>query len=247
MRILPLFWLNSGLFFFLAYSVYHDSAPIYLGKNTEILISASAFLFSIFSGFFISYLGTRYATVRRNIATIDGSFAFIYRSATQFGPVLAEKVDTILRDHYQKIQSSGKWEYHLVNESHTIEKIHSAYQEVLGDTSYGSYKTQLINRMVDALSQIQQIRKNLIILRREQLSFVQWAVLMLIAFTFVISLHSFDSRGLTVLSLLKALFATSLVVVMYLMYKLNNLTLFERQIGSDSYEDLFASFDTDKS
>jgi hypothetical protein len=83
-----------------------------------------------------------------------------------------------------------------------------------------------------------KIRKNLVPWAKEEIPLAQWVVIWLLALGLIVSIFSFDSQFLFAESVLKALFFTSIFVVIWTLQQMNNLTFYEKKPGESSIQDL---------
>jgi len=82
---------------------------IYYGINFNynidyaVFLTIATFLFSIFTGFFISRQGKRYSNIRDQQAIFNGEMNSIYRHFNYLGDKIQNEVKKIIRAHYKII------------------------------------------------------------------------------------------------------------------------------------------------
>lgn len=219
--------------------VYYNGVYYFsLVQNNGVFLTTNTFLFSIFAGFFIAQQRRRHSAIHSNIAHFDGVMSFIYRSFGHFGKTAQMRLGEVILKHYQGKYAPHFWDYHITNQSDTLSSIHKVIHDILGDESLKTLKTNMLNRISAGLLEAQVARKDMLILHREKIPTIQWAVIYLLFAVLLVSLHTIPSSTLVLESLLKASFATALIYIMVLMHQLNNLNLFENTIGESSDQDI---------
>lgn len=118
-----IFIISSLSYFFLSFGYIDDY---------EVLLTISTFLFSIFTGFFISKQGSRYSLIRDNLALFDGNLSSIYRQSSHLGKKTNSKIKKIIESHYLIILNKKKWHYNFTHKSTTITDIHNVLEKELG-------------------------------------------------------------------------------------------------------------------
>jgi hypothetical protein len=234
---------NSALVLSLA-CIFLTSILVYLAPvlpfqgDTKTFLTVSTFLFAIFAGFFIARQNTRSSEIRARISRFDGILSYIYRSLDHFNPEVQEKIGAIIERHYALILEQKMWNYHLVNKSSTLQSIHAALHESLGEESFKTLRTNTLNRIAAALLEAQIARKDMIALYYEKIPRLQWAVIGFLVLVMLLSLATIPSHYLVIESLLKTAFVWAVLSVLLLLRLLNDLKLFEETIGENSAEDI---------
>jgi len=77
------------------------------------------------------------------------------------------------------------------------------------------------------LQNLQNFRKNLISVHLEKIPLFQWVIIILTGVILLITLSSIPSQYLIINSLLKAIFALIVILIIALLYNLNKLSFFE--------------------
>jgi len=79
----------------------------------RVFLSISTFLYSIFTGFFISRQASRFNRVRETVTRFDGLMSNIYRTSGHISASLQTEIGIVIKAHYEKIFSSKQWNYHF--------------------------------------------------------------------------------------------------------------------------------------
>jgi len=143
--------------------------PIQIKTVNNIFLTISTFLFTIFTGFFISRQGSRYTKIREIVANFDGEMSALYRYAGYFSKDFSEKIGSIIKKHYQTILDHNAWDYHFVNKSETITNIHEVMQNSLKDQNLPSLTNQAVTNIFRSLGNLQMLRKQMIMLHQEHI------------------------------------------------------------------------------
>lgn len=209
------------------------------GKEVDkTFLTISTFLFSIFTGFFISRQGTRYMTIREKIANFDGNMSAIYRGSGHLGVDIQNKIGEIIKKHYEAIIENKAWDYHFTHKSSTITSIHGILEESLKDQALTSLKNDIVIRITTALHDVQLIRKNMVALYQERTPFFQWLLIGILGLILLITLMTIPSQGYLLGSLLKGAFGASVISVLILLLQLDRLQFFEGTMGENSASDV---------
>ncbi|MCK4554271.1 hypothetical protein KAU19_04900 [Candidatus Parcubacteria bacterium] len=204
----------------------------------EILLTISTFLFSIFTGFFIARQGNRHSAIRDRITEFDGNMSSIYRQSSHLSREVQEKISKIIRHHYQQIIKHKAWDYNFMHKSTTITSIHELLERFLSGQNLPSLSSLALERILVALRNLQQIRKNMIALHHERIPKFQWTLLYFLAGVLFLTLSVIPSQGLIFSSILKGAFASAIIFVFILLKKLNRLEFFKKTIGEESAQDV---------
>lgn len=224
------------LLFLLLVVVYY-SVPFRVEFDRTFL-TVSTFLFSIFTGFFIARQGTRYSNVRKEIGAFDGDMSFIYRASGHLGHDLQNKVGTIIKEHYQIMLERHDWDYHFTHKSTTLTSIHESLDEHVGDTELHNLKNNALNRIIAALLNAQQTRKQMVALYQERIPKFQWMLIYLFVIILLATASIIPSVGVVLAAVLKAAFVVSILAVLLVLHKLDDLSFFEIEIGEQAGRDV---------
>lgn len=201
-------------------------------------ITISTFVFTVFTGFFISRQGNRYSEIRKSVSSVDGNFSSIYRSFGHLGESAQKKAGQIIEIYYSSILESKVWNYNFTHKTTTLVDLHKLLEDVASGT-LSPVSNAAVSRVMLCLGNIQIERKGLVAMCEERIPGFQWATIYFLSFVLLFTLFgAIPSSHLLVESLIKAVFATSIVVVIVLLRELDALELFEGVIGEHSARDV---------
>src|SRR3989338_7338811 len=86
-----------------ALSVLYFNIALDPASIDKLFLTISTFLFSIFSGFFISRQAARYSDIRKSLAAIDGNMSAMYRASGHLGADFQSKVGGVIKEYYELI------------------------------------------------------------------------------------------------------------------------------------------------
>lgn len=204
----------------------------------KIFLTISTFLFSVFTGFFISRQANRYAKTREVVAGLDGRFTSIYRMLGHINIEAQKRAGEILKNHYGKIFESKQWNYHLNNKSETLASLHKILDEFVGDEKILNLKNQALGSVIKSLSTAQDLRKHLVALQQERIPTFQWTLIYLFTGILLFTVSSIPSFELFLGSILKAAFAVSVISIITILHKLDHFKTFGDIIGYRSGHDV---------
>ncbi len=228
--------LLSALFYF-----YHISQEV-----DKIFLSISTFLFSIFTGFFISRQASRFNKVRETVTKFDGLMSGLYRSSGHVSPMLQTRIGETIQAHYLKILETGQWNIHFTQKSTTLASIHQYLEEEVDDASVTKLSNQALGAVVKALAAAQDVRKQMVALYKERVPFEQWVLIMVFSGMLIGTVSTVASVGVIFPSVLKATFIISVVSVLFILHRLNNLVYSEPIMGEESARDVLGIIDGQK-
>ncbi len=224
------------LFIILSYVYYKYS---FGGVNTDkIFITITTFFFSIFTGFFITRQGNRYTKIREIISNFDGKMSSSYRVAGNISPIVQDKIGLVIKDHYEKILDSKRWDYHFVNKSSTISSVHKILEEEIGNVKQESLRNQSLGRVLTNMGDCQVFRKNMVMIFQERIPGFQWFLICFFVLILLIAVTVIPSIGFLLGAVLKSAFVVSIISVIVILHNLDNLHLFENFIGENSAKDV---------
>lgn len=216
------------------------------GSLDKTFITISTFVFTIFTGFFISRQGNRYSEIRKSVSSIDGNFSSIYRSSGHLGIETQEKTGQIIKIYYQNILDSKIWNYNLKNKTSTLTDIHKLLDSVASGT-LSPIGNAAVARIMLGLGNNQIERKNLVALCEERIPMFQWITTYFLSFTLLFTLFiAIPSYNLIAESFIKGVFSTSVIIIIILLKQLDRLELFEGIIGEHSARDVVEIIDNKK-
>jgi hypothetical protein len=100
--------------------------------------------------------------------------------------------------------------------------------------------------MLRTLDDVQIIRKMLVSLKAETIPKLQRVFMYLLSIALLLSVLTLPSKGLVLASIIKALYVVSIVTVVRLLQKFDDLSLFEGNIGAHSAHDVLEILDGQK-
>lgn len=205
----------------------------------RVFVTLATFLFSIFTGFFISNQNGRYGKIRDVLSQFDGKMSAIYRSSMHLGTEFHEKIGLVIKNHYQTIILKDSWDFNFVNKSSTITDIHVLLEDFSkSKEKISEIEKQSLGRITSALSDLQPLRKQIVALREERIPFFQWVLVVLFGTSLLLTVLSLPSFGFLIGSILKGAFTVSIVSVLFILKSFDNLSFFEGRIGEHSAEDV---------
>ena len=219
-------------------SVFYYFQPLNYIDDYQVLLTISTFLFSIFTGFFISRQGSRYNLIRDNLANFDGNLSGIYRQSMHLDKKIQNKIKKIIVNHYNIILHKKTWHYNFTHKSSTITSIHDVLEKDPASQKLVSLPFLALGQILSALKELQQIRKRIISLFKEAIPSFQWILLFFSAIVLFATLSSIPSANSWYISIVKASFASAIIFVFMLLYKLYNLEFFDKSVGIDSAKDV---------
>ena len=233
----------SGLFFiFFFFNGYIDLSSYQLDK---VYLTVSTFLFSIFNGFFIARQATRYNEIRSNHSLLDDDMSIIYRESAHLAQEEHKHVGEIIKEYYTAIIKTKNWAYYFTHKSNLISSLH-ANMEKCGDISMDKVRGEAIRAIIKSLDDIQVIRKVLVSLKEEVIPRLQQFFIYVLAVILFLAILTLPSAGVVLASILKAVYMLTVITVVILLKKFDNLTLFEGTIGEHSAKDVLSIIEGEK-
>lgn len=217
------------------------------GEFDKIFVSLATFLFTIFTGFFISNQTQRYSKIRDTLSQYDGKMSGMYRAAMLYGSKDQAIIGVIIKTYYQRIVESNTWDYHFCNKSTTITDLHTALSAITSNREkLTELEKQSAGRITSALMDLQVLRKQLVVLREERIPPFQWFLIILFGITLITTVTFIPSQGFFIGSFLKSSFLVSIVSVILILRNFDNLQFFEGRVGGHSAEDVMGIIDGGK-
>jgi len=211
-----------------------------------VFLTVSTFLFAILAGFSISRQSTRHEDIRERIAQFDGNMTSLYRATMSLDQGLQKEIGDITKKHFQVILDTLSWDYHFNHKSNTITSIHTAIKNKLTGKDFDDLGKAILAQAEWSLRDLQRVRKDLVSLYQERIPVFQWTLLYLLASILIGTILTIPSSLLFFASVLKASFTLSIVVVLYLLHRLNSVRLFEGTIGESSAKDVIGIINGEK-
>lgn len=204
----------------------------------KVFLSISTFLYSIFTGFFISRQAARFNKVRESVTKFDGIMSGIYRSSGHISQEIQDDISEIIVGHYDKILQSEQWNYHFLNKSTTLTSMHQVLDDKVVDKDITKLSNQALGAVVKTLAAAQDVRKQMVAMYKERLPLEQWILIIFFASMLIGTVSVMPSTGVLFISILKAAFVLSVLSVLLILNKLNNLEFTERIMGEESANDV---------
>jgi hypothetical protein len=203
----------------------------------NIFVTLSTFLFALFMGFFISRQSGRYGEIRKLIADFDGNMSSVYRAFGHYGKGPQKKAGEIIKHHYQMIVENG-WDYPFLNKTTTLTDLQNLTGETVEKVGTSGVRGAITTRMALALHEAQKLRKNMVALREERIPKFQWMLTYILTAVLGLTVSAIPSSHLLLGSAIKAAFIVSVLVVVVLLKRFDELKLFEGTIGENSAQDV---------
>lgn len=227
---------------FFLYNGYFDFSSYELDK---VYITISTFLFSVFNGFFIARQSARYSDIRNNLSRFDADMTIIYRESSHLTQEEQERFGTIIRNHYNTLLTKKDWAYYFTHKSNLISSLHTHIQ-VCGNIDMDKVRGEALRKMMSALDDAQILRKLLVSLKEETIPKLQQFLIYILAGILFLAVLTLPSRDLVFASLLKAVYMMTIIMVVFLLKKFDDLSLFEGTIGEHSAKDVISIIDGEK-
>ena len=232
---------------FIALSAIYFLIPINIDVSlSSIFLTMATFLFAILTGFFISRQSNRYNAIREVIAEFDGNVSALYRGFEVFGETAKREAGEIIKSHYEQILSNKRWDWHFTRKSSTIVSLGNLLGKLTDGQELQSFRHVTVNNMVASTDALQVARKRMVSLHVERVPQFQWVLITFLGSVLVISVSLIPSASIVIDSALKGAFSTIVVFVMLLLYRLDNLTLFEGTLGEKSARDMLGIISGEK-
>lgn len=236
-REIKLVWFVEPVVFVLFFLVYYLVDLPFEGIDT-IFITITIFLFATLVGFFISRQSARYASIISKVTDFDGNASYLYRSSSVFGEEAQKEMGEILKEHYRALLENSSWDFYFTRKTNTLTNINTFVDKHASVGNLNPAQSAFASRAYFGLGEMQKIRKNLIALYKERVPFFQWVLLSILSVILILAVSSMNSFETIIPSLVKALFSASIIAVIIMLYKLNNLTFYENSVGSSSAQDV---------
>jgi len=212
----------------------------------RVFLSISTFLYSIFTGFFISRQASRFNKVRETVTKFDGLMSNMYRTSGHISATLQKDMGEVIKAHYEKIFQTKQWNYHFEHKSTTLSSIHRLLDKHIKEDKVTKLSNQSIGAIVKSLGVAQDVRKSMLALNRERVPVEQWVLILFFVMMLIATVSAMESVGVLLPAILKAAFVISVLSVMFILYRLNNLAFTEDLMGAESAQDVLDIIAGDK-
>jgi hypothetical protein len=231
-----------GIVFFFCNGFFDLSAY----RLDNIYLTVSTFLFSVFNGFFIARQSSRYSEIRNNLSRFDADMSIIFRESTHLSAHEHEHITGMLRDYYTLVLKHKDWAYYyFTHKSTLIANIHASI-DTYAKVSMEGIRGESIKNILRTLDDVQVARKLLVSLKEEVLPRFQKFFIYILATVLFLAILTLPSYGVVLASLLKSVYMITVISVVMLLRKFNDLSLFEGSIGEHSARDVLSIIDGDK-
>jgi hypothetical protein len=222
---------------FISFFVLYLKLPALESDIFSTFLSVSTFLFAIFTGFFISRQGRRYNAMRDAIANFDGETSSLFRIADLLPKKKMNEIKTIVKEEYKAMKNETHWEYSFLKKTTFMTDITkiiaSMHKHDLDQVSITA-----IRRVASSINKMQLIRKRIIVLGKERIPRVQWALIISLALIIIVLIASVNYHLIIFTTLLKTLFSTIVVLVLLMLYQFDQLVFYEDEIGLTTAKDV---------
>jgi len=235
--------MKSSVLLFAATLILGVLTSLYYFTNVNIdvdrtFLSISTFIFSIFTGFFISRQASRFNKVRETVTAFDGKLSSVYRASGHINEALQKEIGVIIAAHYRLILKTEKWNIHFLQPSKTLTNLHALLEHHIEEKEVTKLSNQAIGSVIKSLAACQDIRKQMIAYYEERIPREQWVLIIFFTCTLIGTVSVTDSTGVLFTSVLKAAFVVSVLSVLLILYRLNNLIYSEDIMGKHSADDV---------
>ncbi len=210
-------------------------------------MAISTFLFAIFTWFFIYQQSERYVNLRKYLATMDWEITNIFRASTHLWKECHKDIKEHLRSHYKKIVDSKKWNVYLAQKTNLISGIHNILEKLDKKNCSSVVASLAIEMIMNSTSTLQVNRKEQLSIDMERVPVFHWLVIYFLAITLLITFSvSFDTNSNILFSIIKALFASSIFLIIFLLKHLENMDFFETNLWEWTAKDFLDITDNKK-
>jgi hypothetical protein len=207
------------------------------GLNT-VYITITTFLFSVFNGFFMARQSTRYSEIRTQVSKFDASMTVLFRESSHLDQDEHNRVKELLTEYYTNVVKHNDWTYYyFTHKTHLVSDLHTIVADAAARRLDG-LRGESIKNMLHTLDDVQGVRKQLISLKEETIPHFQQYFMYMLGFVLLAAIATLPSAGNVIASLLKSVFMITILCVMILLRKFNDLSLFEKKIGEHSAQDV---------
>jgi hypothetical protein len=201
-------------------------------------VSVSTFVFAIFAGFFIARQGRRYNEITRSLTNFDGNVSALYRLIGYFGSEAERKMSDNIRAYYKPIFENHAWDWNLTHKSSLMSNTHAIVKEYGAKEKLTDLEKSAATQCMVMLNQLQSARKFLIALYQERIPREQWILIVSLAGILLVTISMLPSLGNVLASALKAAYATTILIVIFMLRQFDALSFYEGSIGEHSAQDV---------
>lgn len=227
---------------FFLFNGYFDFSSYELDK---VYLTVSTFLFSVFNGFFISRQSSRYSEIRNSLSRFDADMSIIFRESTHLNQDEHSYIREVIATHYKTLLLKKDWAYYFTHKSNLVSSLHE-YIGICGAKDMDKVRGEAIRVIMKTLDDIQMVRKTLVSLKEETIPKLQQIFIYVLAAILFMAILTLPSQGLVLASVLKSIYMLTVVIVVVLLKKFDNLTIFEGTIGEHSAKDMLGIIEGEK-
>lgn len=203
-------------------------------SEVETILMVSTFLFAIFSGFFISRLGSRYDQIKDLTAEEDAHWLSLFKTSIFYGKKFVERIRELIDQYY-----IVAFDFDLgASYKHNAIYLHKVYDELRAVKITNSKAETLIQNMVGYLSSIEDTRNRSSVLYLEKLTKGQWGILFSLAGIIIYSIFYIKSPSVYS-QVVTVLLSTILVIVLLIIRDLTHFKLYGMMVVTESGQEIF--------
>jgi hypothetical protein len=169
----------------------------------------------------------------------------VFREASHLEKDEHAHIGNIIREHYEILLKKKDWSYYFTHKSNLISSLH-AYIQVCGDVNMDKVRGESMRKTMTTLDDAQIVRKLLVSLKEETIPKLQQIFIYVLAVVLFLAVLTLPSKDLVLASLLKSVYMMTIVMVVILLKKFDDLSLFEGTIGEHSAKDVIRIIDGEK-
>lgn len=204
-----------------------------------VYLTVSTFLFSVFNGFFISRQSGRYSEIRNNLSRFDADMSIIFRESTHLDKEEHDHIKGVIAEYYETVLSKKDWAYYFTHKSNLVSSLHE-YIALCGEKNMDKVRGESIRIIMKTLDDIQVIRKVLVSLKEETIPRLQQIFIYVLATILFLAILTLPSKDMVLASIIKSVYMITVLTVVVLLRKFDDLTIFEGTIGEHSAKDMLA-------
>lgn len=236
-------WGVLGIIFILLLLLY--TQPVLSLTSPNIYITIATFLFAIFLSYFIRRQSVRYNKIREQVAINDGHFSVVYRLFFYLSPACQAKAGQIIKKHFNNIIAHHDWMYNIKHKSTTLTDLNNLAADEVRGKKLSTLQAQTLRQIQSSLAALQITRKVIWTLYQEKLTRGQWILIDFLTLILLVTISFIQDSGWMIYAI-KVLFGFVVVLVVSLLYKLDNFLLFKDFYGKQSSLDVIKIIEGEK-
>ncbi|MDO8514244.1 MAG: hypothetical protein Q7S50_01740 [bacterium] len=230
MRTQRIFWVSFAAFVLLLFVVPHPFISSDLGNT---VLTVIAFLFGIIAGFYIVVTTTDYNSVKNILSAETAGWINLYDNVLTYDRPLAEKLSGLVDVYLRR-----NFDFEIIEYA---EATASEYQAIVETVRSFPVKPELLpvyQIIRGIMHDISIARQQLTVLGARTLSRFQWAILLILAALFILSLYGLRT-GTLFFDIVTLAISSAVVLVLLLIHYLDLYIWNERTFGFDIFENVF--------